>query len=69
MDISSSYIRQRLKDRKEVSHLLPKSVDLYIQTHKLYFSQVVKLKDQSQELIDFIVKELKRKKSLRYKNL
>lgn len=63
MDISSSYVRQRLRERKEVSHLLPKAVDLYIQTHKLYIGQDTHIKNQSQKLIDFSIKELKKKKA------
>ena len=38
MDISSSYIRERIKEKKEVDHLLPKTVDLYIKDHQLYTS-------------------------------
>lgn len=63
MDISSSYIRKRLKEGKEVSHLLTKEVDLYIKEHKLWQGKEHEIEVQTQELIDFSIKELKKKKA------
>ena len=36
MDISAEDIRQRIKEGKEVGHLVPESVDTYIKEHNLY---------------------------------
>lgn len=63
MDISSSYIRQRLKEGKGVDHLLPKVLDLYIKENKLYTGETAGLEDQTQKLIDFSVKEMDKKKA------
>ena len=62
MDISSSDIRQRLKEGKEVSHLLPKAVDSYIKDNKLYKGKDEQ-NDQTQQLIDFSIKEMGKKKA------
>jgi len=62
MDISSSDIRQRLKEGKEVSHLLPKAVDSYIKDNKLYIGKE-KRENQTQKLMDFSIKELSQKKA------
>ncbi len=63
MDIGSSYIRQRLKEGREVNHLVPNAVDFYIKEKKLYTSEEEEFEGQTQELIDFSVKELKKKKA------
>ena len=63
MDIGSLYIRQRLKEGKDVDYLLPKMLDLYIKKNKLYTSETEELEDQTQELIDFSMKELEKKKA------
>ena len=63
MDISSSYIRQRLQEGKEVSHLLPKAVDLYIKENGLYIDQGLSSQKETQGLIDFSIKEFKKKKA------
>ena len=62
MDISSSDIKKRLRTGKEFSHLLPKEVDLYIKENKLYSNQA-KAPDYTEILIDFAVKELRKKKA------
>lgn len=63
MDISSSYVRERLREGKEVSQLLPESVDSYIKQKQLYASQPESLVVPVQELLDFSIKELKKKKA------
>ncbi|MCZ0932973.1 MAG: nicotinate (nicotinamide) nucleotide adenylyltransferase [Oligoflexia bacterium] len=62
MDISSSDIKKRLLEGKEFSHLLPKEVDLYIKENKLYTAQA-KAPDHTRVLMEFSVKELKKKKA------
>lgn len=62
MDISSSDIRQRLKEGKEVSHLLLKTVDSYIKENKLYTDKAEQ-ENQTQQLMDFSIKELSQKKA------
>ena len=60
MDISSSHIKQRLREGKETAHLLPPAVSLYIKKNRLYREEEL---DLTQELIDFSIKELKKKKA------
>jgi len=36
MDISSSFIRKRLKERRSIRYLVPREVELYIERHRLY---------------------------------
>ena len=61
MDISSQYIRQRLKEGKEATYLIPKTMDLYIKEHHLYTSEIED--HPTQELLDFSIEELKKKKA------
>ena len=63
MDIDSSHIRQRLREGKEVNHLIPKEVDSYIKEKGLYTKGKKEIKDPTQELINFSLKELKKKKA------
>ena len=63
MDIASSYLRQRIKEKKEVDHLVPKFVGLYIKENQLYENEVKKQQDQTQKLLEFSIKELKKKKA------
>ena len=62
MDISSSDIKKRLLEGKEFSYLLPQKVDLYIKENKLYTKQA-KAPDHTNFLIEFAIKELKKKKA------
>ncbi|MDE0092026.1 MAG: nicotinate-nucleotide adenylyltransferase [Oligoflexia bacterium] len=62
MDMSSSDIRRRLLEGKEFSHLLPREVGLYIKDNKLYSDQA-KSPDYTNALIEFAIKELKKKKA------
>ena len=62
MDISSSDIKKRLNEGKEFSYLLPKEVDLYIKENRLYTMQA-KSPDYTKSLIEFAVKEIKKKKA------
>lgn len=62
MDISSSDIKERLKEKKEISHLIPKEINNYIKENKLYMEQE-ESSDQTKTLIDFVVKGLESKKA------
>ena len=63
MDISSAYIRQRLREGKEAAHLLPKAVDLYIKENRIYTSPALDSENQIQKLVDFSIKEFEKKKA------
>lgn len=63
MDISSSHIRKRLKEGKEISHLLPPEVGLYIREQGLWTEKEREPEIPIQELIDFCIRELKKKKA------
>ena len=63
MDITSSYIRQRLQERKAVHHLIPKDLDLYIQENKLYINDSDSEEIKTQALMNLSIKELERKKA------
>ena len=63
MDISSAYIRQRFREGKEAAHLLPKSVDWYIKENKIYTNKTWEAENQTKKLIDFSIKEFKKKKA------
>ena len=62
MDISSSEIKKSLLEGREFSHLLPKEVSLYIKENKLYTDQA-SAPDHTKTLMEFAVKELKKKKA------
>lgn len=65
MDISSSDIRRRVKDKNGISHLTPQEVHSYITQNQLYTSEVDL---ETKSLIDFIVKELDAKKAFDIKS-
>ena len=60
MDISSSDIRERAKNKISFSHLIPQEVGFYIRENQLYIEEENK---KTKSLIDFIVKELEAKKA------
>ena len=62
MDIASSYIRKRLKEKKEVNHLIPQTVDIYIKENKLYQGNSSR-NFHIRELIDLTLEELKQRKA------
>lgn len=63
MDISSSHIKKRIKEGKEVSHLLPEPVHLYIREKGLYGNDSSGTDNQTHKLLDFCAKEFTSKKA------
>ena len=61
MDITSSFIRQRIREGKAVAHLLPKELSLYIQEKKLYRGD--SSEKATQILKNFSMQELEKKKA------
>jgi len=59
-NISSSNIRQRLKNKNKVSHLIPQEINSYIKDNQLYYEEE---KAEENQKIDFIKKELEAKKA------
>ena len=62
MDISSSDIRQRVRNNNMISHLLPQEVDSYIKQNQLYLAEEEEERN-SKKWIDFIIEELEAKKA------
>ena len=60
MDISSSDIRQRVKRKKMISHLIHPEINSYIKENQLY---TLEEEENQKTWIDFITKELEAKKA------